>query len=54
MVPVTHVLAIYAKETGQGMVLASPDDVPPVDPSPSPDTDAPAPPSGRPVLRRVK
>ena len=54
MVPVTHVLAIYAKETGQGMVLVSPDDVPPVDPSPPPDTDAPAPPPGRPVLRRVK
>lgn len=54
MVPVSHVLAIYAKETGQGMVLASPGDVPPNSPAPSTNDDAPSPPSGRPVLRRVK
>jgi hypothetical protein len=36
------------------MVLASPGDVPPNSPAPSTNDDAPSPPSGRPVLRRVK
>jgi len=52
IVPVDHVLAIYARENGQGMAFPPPqtaqanhDDV---DPPPS------SPPAGRPALRRVK
>ncbi len=63
MVPISAVLAIYARETGQGMAL--PDDIgnattgpegdydPPSSPSPSP-ADAPPAASKRPHLRVVK
>jgi len=56
------VLAVYARETGQGMAL--PDDIPghepgpddelPPDDSPTPPDDVPPKPSGRPHLRVVK
>jgi stringent starvation protein B len=50
-VPVYAVLAVYAKETGQGMEFGpEPGDVPPPE-----DQDKPAvPPRGKPTLRRVK
>jgi len=60
-VPISAVLAVYARETGQGMAL--PDDIPghepsaddgvPPDDTPTPD-DTPPKPSGRPHLRVVK
>ncbi len=62
-VPISAVLAIYARETGQGMALPedigagpggpSDDDEPPTPDAPSPDDDAP-PPAKRPHLRVVK
>jgi len=61
-VPISAVLAVYARETGQGMAL--PDDIPghepgpddelPPDDSPTPPDDVPPKPSGRPHLRVVK
>ena len=47
VVPVGAVLAIYARENGQGMAF-SPDEIPPTEPDPTPDDDA------RPTLRVVK
>lgn len=59
-VPVSSVLAIYARENGQGMMFGEQDDTPP-DPSPTKNTDAtspstPQPPSEtkRPNLKIVK
>jgi len=60
-VPISAVLAVYARETGQGMALPddipghepSPDDTLPPDDTPTPD-DTPPKPSGRPHLRVVK
>jgi len=62
-VPISAVLAIYARETGQGMALPedigagpggpSDDDEPPTPDAPLPDDDAP-PPAKRPHLRVVK
>lgn len=58
-VPIAAVLAVYARETGQGMAL--PDDVPGTEPTPGGSDDTPPPsapepsPSGkRPFLRVVK
>ena len=69
-VPISAVLAVYARETGQGMAL--PDDIPGTEPAPTSDellhdADAPSddtppddrppntpPPKGRPTLRVVK
>ncbi|MEG0191944.1 MAG: ClpXP protease specificity-enhancing factor [Stenotrophomonas sp.] len=65
-VPISAVLAVYARETGQGMAL--PDDIPGGEPAPTndellhddeqtpPDDTPPAgpPPKGRPTLRVVK
>ncbi|WP_312320720.1 ClpXP protease specificity-enhancing factor [Stenotrophomonas sp.] len=63
-VPISAVLAVYARETGQGMAL--PDDIPghepsldedetPPDDTPTPDDTPPKPPAGgRPHLRVVK
>ncbi|WP_282297767.1 ClpXP protease specificity-enhancing factor [Stenotrophomonas sp. PS02289] len=63
-VPISAVLAVYARETGQGMAL--PDDIPghepsldedetPTDDTPTPDDTPPKPPAGgRPHLRVVK
>lgn len=42
-VPIAAVLAIYARETGQGMIFADEDQEPPTDPAASPD---PSPPPG--------
>ena len=59
VVPVSAVLAIYARETGQGMALpddhlsTEPDDEPPVPPEDG-GSDAPAPRRGAPHLRVVK
>ena len=47
--PVTAVLAIYAKENGQGMVFNEPDDTPPPDDTPDDDST-----SGKPNLKLVK
>ena len=62
-VPIAAVLAVYARETGQGMAL--PDDIPghepsldeddtPPDDTPTPDDTPPKPSGGRPHLRVVK
>ena len=61
-VPISAVLAVYARETGQGMALPddiagseppTDDDLPPDD-RPTPPDDAPPRPAGRPQLRVVK
>ena len=49
LVPVGAVLAIYARENGQGMAFSA-DDIPP----PEPDDHSPGDDSGRPMLRVVK
>jgi stringent starvation protein B len=69
MVPVTHVLAIYARENGQGMAFPAPPKpaTPSLEAAPDPQTDRlagpavdidplpPGPPAGgRPQLKRVK
>ncbi|KPK58281.1 MAG: hypothetical protein AMJ59_15865 [Gammaproteobacteria bacterium SG8_31] len=46
-VPVSAVLGIYSRETGQGMIFGSED-------QPDPDPDAPKDDNGRPKLRIVK
>jgi len=58
-VPIAAVLAVYARETGQGMAL--PDDIPGTEPLPGDDDDTPPPsapeppsPGKRPFLRVVK
>lgn len=61
-VPISAVLAVYARETGQGMALPDdiagseppPEDDLPPDDTPSPPQDAPPRPAGRPQLRVVK
>jgi stringent starvation protein B len=50
-VPLSAVLALYAKETGKGMVFDSDED--PETPPPEP-PDAPGPKKGKPALRVVK
>jgi stringent starvation protein B len=40
-VPIPAVLAIYARETGQGMIFADEDQEPPSDPAGAPDTSPP-------------
>lgn len=50
-VPTGAVLAIYARENGQGMVF-SPEEQ--TDDTPTPSPDSPPPPPKRPVLKRVK
>lgn len=54
-VPVSSVLAIYARENGQGMMFGEQDDTPP-DPDPGQSSDKPQPPSEvkRPNLKIVK
>jgi stringent starvation protein B len=47
--PITAVLAIYAKENGQGMVFNEPEDTPPPDDTPDDDSK-----SGKPNLKLVK
>ncbi len=47
LVPVDHVVAVYARENGQGMAFPAPQ------PSDAPATPAPSP-AGRPALTRVK
>ena len=42
MVPVDHVVAIYARENGQGMAFPAPSDVDPASASPAADAPAPA------------
>jgi len=67
LVPVDRVLAIYARENGQGMAFpmadtsAAPHDARPVPPdgaghTPAPDSEPPRPPTsgGRPTLTRIK
>jgi stringent starvation protein B len=53
-VPVTAILGIYARETGQGMLFGEEDAAPP----PTPDGGAPQPPGGgdksRPKLKVIK
>jgi stringent starvation protein B len=55
-VPVTAILGIYARETGQGMLFSDEDAGPPT--APAPDGGAPSPPSGgdkpRPKLKVIK
>ena len=51
-VPLAAVLAIYARETGQGMVFAEETDQPP--PEPAPKEPTPKPPAGRAKLKVVK
>jgi stringent starvation protein B len=57
IVPVDHVIAIYARENGQGMAFPAPtgpsSPVDPADPTTPPDT-PPAGGTGRPTLVRVK
>lgn len=57
-VPISAVLAIYARETGQGMIFSEDDAGPPSGPQPSPPTDAspdaPKPPSSPSDQRRAK
>lgn len=50
--PVAAIMAIYARENGQGMFFGNEDDV--VDGPHSPDDSAPEPARGRPALRVVK
>jgi stringent starvation protein B len=70
LVPVDHVVAIYARENGQGMAFPAPTDPPPTGdaagpglrlasaedapPPEQPDEPPPAPAGGRPSLKRVK
>jgi len=55
-VPVERVLAIFARENGQGLhfELAELSSPPPEQTSPSPTDEAPVPPKGRPSLKVVK
>ncbi|MBT9488250.1 MAG: ClpXP protease specificity-enhancing factor [Rubrivivax sp.] len=46
MVPVDHVVAIYARENGQGMAFPAPSDVDPAAATSAPAADAPAPARG--------
>jgi len=46
MVPVDHVVAIYARENGQGMAFPAPSDVDPASAAPTPAAEAPAPARG--------
>jgi stringent starvation protein B len=61
LVPVDHVLAIFARENGQGMAFPRPELTPDAAPVPNPSTEVPpseplpsAKPAGRPTLTRVK
>ncbi len=60
MVPIGRVMAIYARENGQGMAFPVQEEVPPPSGpeggSPSPDVDPPTAPAAgqRPALKRVK
>ena len=70
IIPVSHVIAIYARENGQGMAFPAPPQAPlsatgaavpapsatPASADPPSDPDAPGPdrPAGRPQLKRVK
>jgi stringent starvation protein B len=49
-VPLSAVLALYAKESGKGMVFDSEED----SETPPPEPDAPGPKKGKPTLRVVK
>ena len=51
LVPVTHVLAIYSRENGQGIVFQEEDGSPPVTPSPEPSSRKK--PDSRPVSKRT-
>jgi stringent starvation protein B len=51
MIPVTHVMAIYARENGQGMSF--PMDLSPASPPPAPNKPD-TPPKGRATLTRIK
>ncbi len=58
MVPIDHVLAIYARENGQGMAFPPPStntqaDLP-IDPQMASEPDEPPPQSPKPTLKRVK
>ena len=53
IVPVEHVVAIYARENGQGLHF-EPVDSPEQTPPPASPDDAPAPPKGKPSLKVVK
>lgn len=58
MVPIDHVLAIYARENGQGMAFPLPStntqaDLP-IDPQMASEPDEPPPQSPKPTLKRVK
>ena len=54
-VPIDHVLAIYARENGQGMAFPPPERESAQAQSEQPPQDEPPPPgSGRPALKRVK
>lgn len=56
-IPVTAVLAIYARENGQGMAFGEErgsDDEPPPPPSSAPQPDKPARPGRKPTLKIVK
>lgn len=61
-VPISSVLAIYARENGQGMMFGDHDDTPPPEPGPGKSTDksstsrtpSPAPEPKRPNLKIVK
>lgn len=51
-VPVGGVLAIYARENGQGMMFSENDDQPPTDTDPPPDTSGDGPPTPGPATRK--
>jgi len=53
LVPVKHVLAIYARENGQGMAFPMPVEEK-GEPEPPPEPPSPSAPSHRPTLTRVK
>ncbi len=53
-VPIGAVLAIYARENGQGMVFDEGEPSPPVPPSTDDEAETKAPPRSRPVLKLVK
>ena len=55
MVPVDHVLAVYARENGQGMAFPPPErESAQAEAEQQPPFDPPPPGSGRPALKRVK
>ncbi len=53
-VPSAAILAIYARENGQGMMFADVADEEPADEAPGPDDDKPGPRPGGPRLRVIK